>query len=99
MRLVAVNERGNRVNEDHGRARLSDNDVELILGLLECRRMLIEEYRKVGLRRENIWPVLRDAQLSFAGIAWKFECSKSLIREIESGRLRCTRAVKWKRVG
>lgn len=98
MRLVAVNERGNRVNEDHGRAKLSDSDVELVLSLLECRRMLIEQYMKVGLARANIWPVLRDSQLSYGGIAWKFEVSKSLIRAIESGRLRSTRAARWKRV-
>lgn len=98
MKLIPINDLNQRIGEDHGRARLSDHDVELMLQLLECREMLIEEYLKVGLTRGEIDRSLHSAQLSFGGIAWKFECSKSQVRRIWLGLQRGQIAARWKRV-
>jgi hypothetical protein len=98
MKLVAVNHQGMRMGEDHGKAKLSNRDVELILSLLECREMLIAEYTKVGLARPQIERSLHTAQLSFAGIGEKFEVGKSQIRRIWLGEQRGIQAERWKRV-
>lgn len=98
MRLVAISEAGRRMGEGHGRAKLSDHDIDLIQSLLECRDALIEEYQKVGLPLRQIHWTLRRAQLGYGGIASKFECSKRLIRDIHSGKVRNLCAAKFKRV-
>jgi hypothetical protein len=97
MKLVAINENGMRMGEGHGRAKLSDEDVELIQSLLECRDMLIDEYTKVGLTWGFIRNVLAEKQLSYRGIAVKFEISKSHVRHIANGTVRARAAVGWKR--
>ena len=76
MKLVAINELGRRIGETHGRAKLSDHDVELMLSLLECRALLLAEYQKAGLSRRAVEQALHVAQLSYSGIAAKFEVSK-----------------------
>jgi hypothetical protein len=98
MKLVAINELGRRIGETHGRAKLTDHDVELILGLLEARAVLLAEYLKVGLTRREIERSLHTAQLSYAGIAEKFEISKSQVRWIAIGSQRGQAAARWKRV-
>ena len=98
MKLVAINENGMRMGEGHGRAKLTDEDVELIQSLLECRDMLIAEYQKVGLTRGHICNVLTEKQLSYRHIAEKFEVSKSLIKAICDGKVRGRVAIEWKRV-
>ncbi len=98
MKLVAINENGIRMGEGHGRAKLTDHDVELIQSLLEAREVLIAEYTKVGLARGFVHRVLNEKQLSYAWIAEKFEVSKSLIKRIDNGVVRSRPAVRWKRV-
>lgn len=98
MKFVAVNDQGKRMGEGHGRAKLSDHDVELMLSLLECRQMLIDEYLKVGLTRREIERALHTAQLSFSGIGWKFEVGKSQVRRIWIGVQRGQAAARWKMV-
>ena len=95
--MVAINELGRRIGETHGRAKLSDHDVDLINGLLECREVLIEEYLAVGLTRREIERSLHKSQLSYAGIAEKFECSKSQVRWIAIGLQRGQVAARFKR--
>lgn len=97
-RFVAVNDSGNRIGEDHGRAKLSDYDVELIVSLLDAREVLITEYLKVGLSRGKIEKCLSKAQLSYAGIAAKFECSKSEVFRISRCVLRRQTPARWKKV-
>ena len=87
-----------RIGQAHGRAKLTDHDVELILSLLEARDVLIDEYRKVGLGKRQIEKALHTAQLSYSGIAEKFEISKSHIRWIALGLQRGQPAVRWKSV-
>lgn len=98
MKLVAVNELGKVIGEGHGRAKLTDHDIELIQSLLECREMLIVEYMKVGLTRGEVCRALHTAQLSYKGIADKFEINKSHVRHIANGTLRGQYAVRWKKV-
>lgn len=98
MKLVAISEAGKRMGEDHGRAKLSNHDIDLIQSLLECRDALIEEYQKVGLPLTQIHVVLRKAQLGYGGIAWKFECSKRLVRDIHSGKVRSCHPARFKRI-
>jgi hypothetical protein len=98
FRLVAVNEQGKRMGEGHGRAKLTDDDVRLIVELLDAREVLITEYQKVGLTKREIERALAKTQLSYSGIAGKFEISKSQIRWIAIGSQRGRVAVKWKRV-
>lgn len=98
MKLVAINENGKRMGEGHGRAKLTDHDVELVQDLLACRDMLVDEYAKQGLSRGHIHRVLNERQLSYAWIADKFEVSKSLIKAIYDGKVRTRAAVEWKRI-
>jgi hypothetical protein len=98
MKLVAINENGKRMGEGHGRAKLTDHDVELVQDLLACRDMLVDEYAKQGLSRGHIHRVLNERQLSYAWIADKFEVSKSLIKAIYDGKVRTRVAVEWKRI-
>ncbi len=98
MKFVAINENGKRMGESHGRAKLTDHDVELIQSLLEARDLLLVEYTKVGLARGFVHRVLNEKQLSYAWIAEKFEVSKSLIKGIHDGKVRARPAVRWKRV-
>lgn len=96
MKLVAINELGRRIGETHGRAKLSNHDVELMLSLLDCRALLLAEYRKVGLSRRELEMALHSAQLSYSGIAAKFEVSKSQVRWIAIGSQRGQVAARWK---
>ena len=94
--LVAVNEAGKRMGEGHGRAKLTDHDVELIQSLIECRDALIREYALIGLTRAQVCRTLAEKQLSYRGIAEKFEISKSHVRHIANGTYRRLAAVGWK---
>jgi hypothetical protein len=98
-RLVAINEKGMRIGESHGRAKLTDHDVDLILDLLDARAALIATYgNHTNLKGGEIRKALADTHLSHRRIAEKFEVSKWLIRRIEAGECRLQTAVRWKRV-
>lgn len=99
MKLIAMNDLNRRIGEGHGRDKLTDHDVELILGLLDARRVLMAEYRKVGLSRGFINGKLHEAQLSYSGIAEKFEVSKSHIAWLAWGLRRGQYAARWVRAG
>lgn len=98
FKLVAVSETGHRMGESHGRAKLTDDDVRLIVDLLDAREVLIREYQLVGLARSEIERALAKTQLSYSGIAGKFEISKSHIKAIADGKVRGTHAARWKRI-
>ena len=97
-RLVAVNDFGVRIGESHGRAKLTNHDVELILDLLDCRAALVAACLVEGLSRHATERRLHVSQLSYAGIAAKFEVSKSQIRWIALGSQRGQVAARWVRV-
>lgn len=86
------------MGEDHGRAKLSNHEIDLMQSLIECREALIEEYTKVGLPWGQITRELKKAQLSYGGIAWKFEVSKSHVRCVASGIIRSRAAFRFKRI-
>ena len=96
--MVAIGELGVRIGEGHGRAKLTDHDVELVVGLLGARDELIAQCRAAGMTRPAIDRTLTKAQLAYRHIAEKFEVSKSLVRHIANGDVRCQVAARWKRV-
>lgn len=73
---IAINAAGYRIGAGHHRAKLTDEDVDLIL-------------------------YLRDAGLSYAAIAAKFDdgvtVSKSTVRDICQGRIRAQLPDRYKR--
>lgn len=82
-KLVAINERGLRIGEDHPRAKLTDHDVSLILALIEDS----DTARIAGKR------ALTDTE-----IARKFDISKSTVHYYRTGVLRSQIPSRWKRV-
>lgn len=72
-RLVGVNERGNRVGQDHPGAVLTDRDIELMFEL-----------------REEGW--------GYRKLCAKFDCSKTLVRKIIHGKVRCQHPARFKQV-
>lgn len=95
MKLRALNELNCAIGEGHGRAKLTDHEIELMVDLLEARRVLLAEYSKVGLSRGEIRAALHKAQLSYRGIAAKFEVSHCLVLQVDHGRRRSQYAVRW----
>lgn len=82
-RLVGVNERGLRVGEDHHRAKLTNEDVELIWSLMEEA----DEDKKAGRK------YLKDCE-----IAEKFEISKAHVHNLRHGKERAQSAVRFKKI-
>jgi urease accessory protein UreF len=97
-RWVAVNERGARIGEGHGRAVLSDHDVENLLALLDEREELIRQCRAVGMTQPAINRSLTKARLSYGLIAAAMEVSKSAVRFIALGTNRGQAPARWKKV-
>lgn len=95
-RMLALNDRGYVIGEQHHRAKLSDHDIELILSLIEARDALVREYTAVGLGRRQIQDVLTRAQLSERWIAEKFEVSRRTVRDIRGGRIRGQMPTNWR---
>lgn len=97
-RWVAVNERGARVGDSHGRAVLSNHDVENLHLLLAERDELLAACasRRAGMIETQ--RVLHAARLSFGELAVIFEVSKTTIADIAHGRTRAQVPAKWKRV-
>lgn len=87
-RMLAVNDRGYVIGEQHHLAKLTDHDVELILDLLDARDVLRREYVAAGMNKLQVDRTLAKAQLSEAGIAAKFEVSRRTIRDLYAGRRR-----------
>jgi hypothetical protein len=79
---------GVRIGQNHGRAKLTDHDVDLVRELLDDRKRLIRELRCQGVKPGVIDNVLTQSGMSFRCIALKFEVSKSLVRAIGAGRVR-----------
>lgn len=94
-RWVGVNEQGQRIGEWHGRAVLTEHDVENVRLLLEERAALLLRCRAEGLRPEV---VLFEARLSYRMIARAMEVSLSTIRAIADGKTRLQSPVRWVKV-
>lgn len=98
VKLVAIGENGYRVGESHASAKISDHDVELIQNLLDARNDAIETAVAAGMSQSNLQAHLYTIQLSLGWIAKKMECSKSMVKAINDGKLRNQRPVRWVRV-
>lgn len=96
-RLVAISESGTRMGEGHGRAKLSDHDVELILALLDARTDALEAGKAAGMSPSQLCAHLNALQLSYRWIGLKFEVTKKHIANIAHSRVRCAVAVRWVR--
>lgn len=96
-RLLAVNDRGHVIGEQHHRAKLTDHDVDLVLDLLEARDALIAKLRRAGASCRQVQLALIVTQLSAEHIAGKFEVSRRTIRDIGLGRIRGQLAVAWRK--
>lgn len=97
-RLVAVNERGFRIGEDHPRAVLSDHDVELLHQLLEERAELLRQCRAVRMSAADIERSMIKARLSYGLLAKAMECSKATVYRIATYKLRCQTVAGFRRV-
>lgn len=98
-RLVAVNERGYRIGEDHPRAVLKNHDVELLHQLLEERAELLRQCRAVKMDSAEIERTMINARLSYGLLAKAMECSKATVYRIATYKLRAQTAAGYKRVG
>lgn len=76
-----------RVGQDHWRAKLTDHEVDLIRMVLRDRRALVTKLRSAGVTTD-FGRALGEAGLSFRRIGLKFDVSESLIRAIDSDRVR-----------
>jgi hypothetical protein len=89
--LVKFNEQGRRIGESHPRATLTDHEVELLAGMLDCRDQMIETLTQAGASPSTIGQLLHANGLSFRALAEKFEVSKSQVARIAAGQSRCQR--------
>lgn len=98
IKLVQINERGYRIGESHQRAKLTDHEVTLLVGLLIERAELIAQCHAACMSRADIDRTLTKARLSYRRIAEAMEVSKRYVRDVDSGRVRCQVAAAVKRV-
>lgn len=70
-RIVAVNEKGNRIGEDHQRAKLTDRDVELIRQLLADGWAPVEIARKFEVSRQTICDIHKGRRRSQIAMGWR----------------------------
>lgn len=54
QKLVALNDKNRRVGENHPRAKLTDEEVDLVFGLLEAGLSLAEVARKMDVSKSCI---------------------------------------------
>lgn len=95
--LLAVNDRGYVIGEQHPRAKLSDKQVDQVLALLEARRALMDRLRLEGATQLQVQRALVAQALDAQSIAVKFSVSRRTIRDIDSGRIRAQLAVDYRR--
>lgn len=97
-RWVALNEAGRRIGEGHGRAVLTDHEVELMLSLLAERDALLKACHAAGMVRGAIEKELNRARLSYRMIAKAMEVSPATVWNVGACAIRAQTPVKWKKV-
>lgn len=70
-RLVAVNDSGRRIGEDHPRAVLSDHEVDLVHELHEDGMSISELARKMEVSKGCIWKILRGHRRGQVASSWR----------------------------
>lgn len=70
-RIVAVNEKGNRIGEDHQRAKLTDREVELIRQLLADGLGYRQVAKKFEVSRELVRDIAKGRRRSQTPVAWR----------------------------
>ncbi len=102
-KLVAVNERGLRIGEDHHRARLNDAQDDELRDLLDVRTEFMAAHKadKIPPFGDH-WRVfskqLAEAGLRYEDFAVRFSISVRTVRDIEACTIRAQVADRWKRV-
>lgn len=94
-RLLAVNDGGHVIGEQHPRAKLTDRQVDQILDALEKRDRLVLEMRAAGATVGAIHRAIRLAQLGFVPLARLHGVSRRTVRDIYEGRIRCQVPTRW----
>lgn len=69
-RLLAVNEIGKPIGEDHHNAKLTNADVDLIFALRDEGITLREIGEKFGVRKAAIWKILHGHRRAHTPAAW-----------------------------
>ena len=57
-RLIAVNDKGMRIGEDHQRARYTDRDIELVFMLKSEDKSVREIAGFIGMSKSQVWNIL-----------------------------------------
>jgi DNA invertase Pin-like site-specific DNA recombinase len=70
-RVVAVNENGTRIGEDHWRAKLTDRDVELIRRLRADGMRYRDLAEKFGVGKTTIQDILTGRSRCQTPVGWK----------------------------
>lgn len=70
-RIVAVNEKGNRIGEDHQRAKLTDREVELIRQLRRDGWTLGEIARKFEVSKPTVQGICNGTRRSQTAMSWR----------------------------
>ena len=70
-RMVAVNDAGRRIGEDHPRAVLSDHEVDLVFSLHEDGMSISELARKMEVSKGCIWKILRGHRRGQVASDWR----------------------------
>lgn len=95
--LLAVNDRGYVIGEQHQRAKLTDRQVDLVRDLLDARADLMGRLRREGVCKPLVQRALVAAGLDAQSIAARFGVSRRTIRDIDSGTIRAQLAVDYRR--
>lgn len=94
-RLLAVNDGGHVIGEQHPRAKLTDRQVDQILDALEKRDRLVLEMRAAGATVGAIHRAIRLARVSEMALARLHGVSRRTVRDIYEGRIRCQMPTRW----
>lgn len=70
-RMVAVNDAGRRIGEDHPRAVLTNREVDLVHELHEDGMSISELARKMEVSKGCIWKILRGYRRGQVASGWR----------------------------
>lgn len=94
-RLLAVNDSGYVIGEQHPRAKLTDRQVDAILDALEERARLVRLMKAAGAKPGEIKAAVRLAQIGFVHLAQRYGCSRRTVRDIGAGNIRSQVPTRW----
>lgn len=69
-RVVALNDRGCRIGETHPRAKLTDNEVDLVFELRDAGLTLAAIAEKLDVTKGTIWKILTGRRRGQVAARW-----------------------------